>query len=399
MAITPTNEVLADAYLRHQLGLFRLSSGIRRRAIELLNQSEQDLKERIAIALSDLGDAPPSQQLLRLTALEQALRASRAASVEEAVNIITTDMRQLAVLEAGFTVSAVQEAALVQLDMVVPNANVLRALVETSPVEGRVMSGWASKVAGDDLDAIMAQIRIGITQGDTLQQLTQRVVGVRGRGGVTRRARNALATLARTASTHFATQARRLTYEENRDVIIAEVYTATFDSRTTKICFDEDGNEYPVGEGPHPPLHPNCRSIRLARVTDRLIGVRPFKASVERELLGEFAEQNQLSGRFRTRADLPRGFKGRYDAFARRRGRELTGRVPADMKGEDFLRRQSRAFQEEILGKTGARLFRDGNMPLGNFVDAIQGELTLGELASRYGEWFRRAGLNPADFI
>ncbi len=68
-----------------------------------------------------------------------------------------------------------------------------------------------------------------------------------------------------------------------------------------------------------------------------------MKASTERRLLREFAEENGIDP-VRKRADLPRGFKGRSDKFSRKRVRELTGRVPASQACSEFLRNQTQEF-------------------------------------------------------
>lgn len=50
------------------------------------------------------------------------------------------------------------------------------------------------------------------------------------------------------------------------------VYTAILDSRTSEICRDMDGTEFPISEARHginvPPLHPNCRSSILPVIED-----------------------------------------------------------------------------------------------------------------------------------
>jgi hypothetical protein len=47
---------------------------------------------------------------------------------------------------------------------------------------------------------------------------------------------------------------------------------AVLDSRTTKLCRRLDGRRYPVGKGPIPPLHPNCRSNRIVVLPQSLGG-------------------------------------------------------------------------------------------------------------------------------
>jgi hypothetical protein len=60
----------------------------------------------------------------------------------------------------------------------------------------------------------------------------------------------------------------------------------------------------------------------------------------------------------------------------------------------EWLRKRSRAEVEDIMGKTKAKLFLDGNLPLDRFVSRQGDELTIAELKKRDAEAFRRAGLS-----
>jgi hypothetical protein len=67
-------------------------------------------------------------------------------------------------------------------------------------------------------------------------------------------------------------------------------------------------------------------------------------------------------------------------------------------KYQEWLKSQSKEFQEDILGKTKATLFRNGNLKLNKFVSNNGTELTLKQLAKKYANVFRAAGLNPDQF-
>ena len=127
------------------------------------------------------------------------------------------------------------------------------------------------------------------------------------------------------------------------------------------------------------------------------LGERPAKASTTKQLLREFTEAHKLP-KVTSRDDLPRGTKGQYDAFARKRVRELTGRVPSVTTYQTWLKQQSRQFQEDTLGVTKAKLFRDGGLTLDKFVAADGTELTLAQLATKQADAFRAAGLDPGNF-
>lgn len=63
----------------------------------------------------------------------------------------------------------------------------------------------------------------------------------------------------------------------------------------------------------------------------------------------------------------------------------------------DWLAAQPREVQEQTLGVTKAKLFRDGGLALDRFTDHGR-PLTLEQLAETRPEAFTRAGLDPDDF-
>jgi hypothetical protein len=163
----------------------------------------------------------------------------------------------------------------------------------------------------------------------------------------------------------------------------------------TPICRAQDGKQYPVGKGPMPPLHVACRSIRVAVLNGEVIGERPFKAGTEQQMLREYAAANGL-GNLSSRDDLPRGHKRAFDEFSRRRMRELTGQVPAKTTYQQWLAKQHAEIQDDILGPTRAKLFREGGLTLDRFVGREGDELTLEELRRRNREAWERAGLGTS---
>jgi hypothetical protein len=136
----------------------------------------------------------------------------------------------------------------------------------------------------------------------------------------------------------------------------------------------------------------NCRSIRVAAINGEVIGERPFKARTQQQMLREYSARHGL-GKVTSRDDLPRGHKSAFDAFSRRRMRELTGQVPARTTYQEWLKRQPADIQDDILGPARGQLFREGGLTLDRFVGREGDELTLEELRRRNREAWERAGL------
>lgn len=396
------NEAIRDGLIRHQIGLTRVSGSIRNQIHDLLNATEADLQELLAQRLVRLVDGSfntPAGQA-RLEKLLEEIRAIRSAAHGEAYDVWREQFRELAVNEPAYMGGLVGTSVPVILDFIGVMPSYLQSLVDTHPFEGKVLKEWADRIEQADIDRITQQVRIGLVQGETAQQIAARVVGtaaLRGSDGVTEITRRDATAMTRTATNTFANEARKAFVDANSDIISLELFLATLDGRTTPICRSLDGNLYPLNEGPRPSLHWQCRSLRIPVIDGNVVGSRPMKASTERLVVGEYAKAYGL-GELKRRKDLPNGHKGKFDEFSRRRVRELTGTTLAKTTYADFLGRQSAAFQDDVLGQAKGRLFRDGGLTLDKFVDRQGKELTLAQLARTEKNAFKKAGLDAGRY-
>jgi hypothetical protein len=211
-------------------------------------------------------------------------------------------------------------------------------------------------------------------------------------------------TIVRTAVNHTANTAREAVFDANPDVIDALRWSSVLDGRTTPICQANDGKLAGVGgkpvpaslagpgtlltpEAQRPPAHPSCRSLMTAVIGGETVGERPFvrdtRTGKRRQL--DFRKEARRTGR-----DVKEIRKEWVD--------KNVGRIPAKTTYNQWMSRQPRAFQEEVLGKTKARLFREGGLKLDKFVDRKGAELNLAELAALEPDAFVKAGLKPAAF-
>lgn len=389
-----------DANVRHQIGLLRFSAGLRNRVLKLLDDTESELRHEIEDRLRRLRSGGKSAgDLARLRKLLAEVQRIRGAAWDDVKTTWIDEINALAVAEPKFASALLQTVVPVQLSPILPTASELRALVTARPFEGRTLRQWADKVRRDDIERIQGQIRIGVLQGESLQVVSRRVVGtvrLKGANGVTQITRNNAETITRTAVNHIANQARREFFLANDDIVDDELFIATLDGNTTPVCRSYDGERFKVGEGPIPPLHMRCRSLRTAILDAEALGERPIKPVTMRGLVREFGELEGLDVGA-TRNSIPRGYKLRFDEFARRRTRELVGRVPAKTTYQEFLARQPRMFQDDVLGPTRGRLFREG-LTVKDFVDRTGAEIPLDQLARMHSDIFRAAGFDPVAF-
>lgn len=388
------NEAWFDAMIRHQIGLLRVSGAVRNRILTVLDATESDIREQITTRLA------ASRSVSRQEALIAAIRAIRSEAWQRSAEIWREELLQIVQQEPEFLAQSMRTVAPVQLDLTLPSPQLLRSIVTTRPFEGRVLREWAADIRRADLRRIESAIRIGVVQGEPPDVIARRVVGTvrqQGRDGVTEISRRQAQAITRTAINSYTNQAKREFYQINNDILTEELYVATLDSRTTPICRSLDGQRFPIGRGPIPPLHFNCRSLRVAALDGEALGRRPQRQFTQQQLLREYSRNQGFRAPSR-RADLPRGHKGPFDDFARQRIRELTGTIDGKVTYQQWLGRQSREFQADVLGNTRARLFRDGNLDLPRFVNRRGDEFPLSELARREAAAFRAAGLDPDDF-
>lgn len=401
MALT-ANEELFDALVRHQILLLRMSGAIRARIQGLLDATEADIREKIMARLANAGGGLTSPaEVRRLDALLSVIRTIRLKAWSQIDEAWVEEVLAVAQAEPEFMSGIVKTVVPVQLTLALPAPELLSAIVTSNPFEGRTLKQWAQSLAAEDLRRIENSIRVGMVQGESTNEIARRVVGtarLRGVDGVTEITRRGAEAITRTAVNHVSNQARQAFLHANSDLFDEEQYVATLDSRTTPVCRANDGKRFPVGKGPIPPLHFRCRSLRVAVLLGDVLGNRPAKPVTERMLLREWSQQNGITAPS-SRAGLPYGTKTAYDQFARRRIRELTGQVPGKTTYQQWLTRQSAAFQDEVLGPTRARLFRKGGLTLDRFVNRAGDEIPISQLAKAHADAFRAAGLDPEDFL
>ncbi len=397
------NELFLDAMVRHQIGLMRVAKGIGKQVNTLLDASERDLRNQIRRRLRKLKKQglSTSAGVRSMRALMKEIRKTRGKSHAEVARLFDREMKALAVAEAQFMAMATEAVLPVLIDTTLPSPSLLRSIVNTRPFQGRTLKGWAKSIKIADLDRIESQIKIGLTQGESIPEISRRIVGsakLRGRDGVTAITRRNAEAIARTSVNAITNQAKQEFYKANADIVKWEVYVATLDGVTTAICRSLDEKKFRVGEGDVPPLHINCRSLRVAVFDDDVLSTRPMKPVTERGLLREFTKNEKLDS-VTKRANLPHGTKGRFDKFARKRTRELIGQVPDKTSYQQWLGTQPKSFRVDVLGKTKERLFTRGRLKLDKFVNRQGDEFTLSQLARSDASAFRAAGLDPKDFL
>ena len=269
-------------------------------------------------------------------------------------NHLKPSMEELAIVEsqiAGRDLTKVLKPFDVSLSRI--NIPQLRALVTKQPIEGKLLKEWMNAhLPLNTHAAVVRRIEQGLSIGSDIDDIVKSIRGTRKMNfedGVLVKPKKELTGLVRTAAAQVSASAREMTYDENTDVVKGVRIVATLDARTTPVCRAQDGKVYDVDKGPRPPFHWNCRTTTVP-------------------VLKSFEEMG-LTGL----NDIPAGTRA-----------SMNGPVPADMTYDKWLRTQPVGFQDRVLGKEKAELFRNG-LTLDKFVNDYGKSLTLDELRKLYG--------------
>ncbi len=368
-----TNTDIRDQLIAHQIQLLRFSRGLAGRINALLNRAEPELRARLKARLeriAALGFDPGPDTTKRLIKTSQLIAEINRPTFKDINALIRKELVGLSIAETQFVAGIINTALPVVASLAIPSPAELRGIVFARPFNNRILRDWLATYSFGDRRRMMDEIRQGILFNETPTQIGTRIFGTRALGGadgVREITRRGAQTLAQTATSAISNGVRSLLYKKNKRFIRREQYVATLDSRTTPICQSLDGELFPTGTGPIPPIHMNCRSIRVPVIDGRKLGRRPANRATEREL---------------------RGLRGP----ARRRAVEkLVGPVPGTTTYSDFLRDSSARFQDDVLGPARGKLFRAGEIDLKGFVDNSGDRFTLRQLYDQDPARFQRA--------
>jgi len=397
-----------DSSLRHELTVSRLVTGIVQSRIM---PAYFDLSKAVKTALADYEPTMNRKDF-------DVLRRQVSLMVAEKMNAMwegtTNDLFDLAKYESSHVVgelsgaTAVSEAAIAKA---VNTPMVLAGVVSQVGTWREYIAGATNSTQARIIDNT---IRAGYESGATVQEMTKRLVGTKANGYldglITNTGAREAESLVRTGANHYANKARDVAAQANADLIQGRIFLATFDNRTTLTCrhFGQLQKIYALDDPatPIPPLHFNCRSV----LTLVPIGFDPFagtKASVGGQD-GQAAEDafTKKSDRLDTRRDkaaeqraqgqdakeVPSKvtYSGRKDSAIFK-----AGQIDAKTSMDKWMRSQPDWFIESSLGKTRAKLFKEGGLSIDKFTDMNGRPLTLKEMKALddYDAAFRKAKL------
>lgn len=343
------DDKLRDEVLHQTLNLFRYSAGQVAAIAKRLKAMEAELVKQLSQPLTSETTKAEIKQIL---ANSEKIIGDYYGGIQQEL-----DLGDLGKTVAKRTVGSL-ELVLGQDALSLPTDAYFNSLASNVLIQGSPAAEWWNAQEANTTLKFAQQVRQGLANAETNQQIIGRIVGTRIQPGVMTVARRDAATLVQTSVQAVANDARLNTFKKNSDVIAGVRQISTLDSHTSLICiaysgqcWDLDGkpirgSSLPFNGGP--PRHFNCRSV-LAPLT------KTFKE------LGIDAPEPKAT----TRAS---------DA----------GPISAKTDFNAFLNSKSQGYVDEMLGKGRAQLWRDGKITLKDLVDGQGRPLTTAALKAKF---------------
>jgi SPP1 gp7 family putative phage head morphogenesis protein len=357
-------EALVNQATRNQVYLERLKSSEIKKVDIFLREADKAIRARLASdTLTDLTRA-------RLEAVLVEIDREIADFYNTFGKELGRSFDGIAEITAANEVSMLNHIAPEGVSFTAPTSARVLAAIKTDPLgvkgfgQGKLLEPWVADMSKPQRDLLTGAIRQGYFQGQSNAEILKTIRGTKGAqyaDGLLNKSKRDLETMVRTGIQHVATSARQRVYDENADIVTGYEWVSTLDNRTSQTCRSLDGVVFKMGKGPLPPQHPNCRSTTVPALDAKY------------DWLDEGATRSA------------RGPDGKSKA------------VDANQSYYDWLKKQPAGFQNDALGPTMGKLFRDGGLAADEFARLNLGRsfqpLTIAQMREKDPLAFMKAGL------
>lgn len=209
-------------------------------------------------------------------------------------------------------------------------------------------TGWK----GAEIKRVNDMIVSGFNTSQTTQQIARSINGLKSQryaDGILNISRANIFGMVKTTINHLSSEAKAEFAQENSDLIIGMRWISTLDSKTSDICRDRDQTVYlfkDYGQNyPRPPAHHNCRST----------------------LTPELSDEYSFLKESRTRP-----------AVTEVDGKATAEQVPGTQSYYTWLKNQPAPVQNDALGVTKAKIFRNAGLSTQEFKQAATNQFSQG---------------------
>jgi SPP1 gp7 family putative phage head morphogenesis protein len=353
-----TNEALVDLYMERAIDLLRLEAGTRDKVLVFLDELEREIVGSLA-KIDPTGTGDIARQRKRLAELLDVVRGTIRGTYRDISTLMAREIREIIDVEATWTGSAINAS----VHATFSDAGLTRAgltnLLSDVLINKAPTKEWWSRQAGGVAEKFADEMRAGIAIGEPNAKLIERVRGTPMQRGVMDISKSSAERLVRSSVQTAANVGREAMYAENDDLIASLQWHATLDTRTSVWCLARDGHHYSNDDAHKPKdggpawlegpgkIHWNCRSTSIPILkTWRDLGI----------------DEDEIP--HTTRASMD-------------------GQVPAQMSFEAWLKKQSVARQDAVLGVGKADLWRSGKIGFRDLLDQNGRPLTTEQLRAK----------------
>lgn len=371
----PVNQYIRDAFVKRGVRMTRVEATLIRKATSIL----QDLSDELASILggTNFDSGSSEARLARLEKLKSKVDRIINGTYADLSDAMDADGITLAQNDIQWFAQTVNGYIGAEIMDVSVNMKLLKTLATDVLIQGAPSSAWWYKQGTDLAHKFMAEMRMGILQGEGSGDLIRRVRGRKENGftdGVlsysSSATRNAEA-LVRSSVMTVMNNTREQIYQDNADIIKGVQSVATLDLRTTPVCQAYDGACYDLDNNPIEdadgnvtdlpflpvPRHWNCRTILV-----------PILYSWE-ELANKFHGNSTLAKELDNVDESTRS--------------SMDGQVPASMTYEDWLTQKDETDPNgvrDMLGPGKYELWKEGRVSLQDLIDNHGNPIPLDEL-------------------
>lgn len=385
------NNYYQDQFISHSVDLLRVEAKTRQKILVMLNQAAEEVEFQLYGSGIDEARTSGMKQARLNNMLAETNDTIKSAyrDITERMSDELIDMGDYVTKKA---VKILNQGIGVNIFTTSMTKKDLEVLVRKSLIQGAPQKAWWDKQSSDLQHRFSTQIRMGVLQGETTDQLVQRIRGTfTGRwvrvtlpdgstkkvrefsGGIMGISTREAEALVRTSVQTISNEVLHETYQENDDVIKGEMAVATLDGRTTLLCISRDGASWdldgnPLEDSPikikfpgPPPWHFNCRTVLmpLTKSWDELIADAGNKKNISKKL-GNIKQSTRAS---------------------------MDGQVPAQMKYEEWLKKKPDDFQKEVLhGEERWKMWKSGKLTVKDMIDQQGNPLSLEVLRQKLEE-------------
>ncbi|AXY56817.1 phage head morphogenesis protein [Acinetobacter chinensis] len=372
---TSAQKALVDALSQHSAYLYRASS----QAVNELTAQFNKLSVRQLNRLSELLNELSDSERNALKSLNFSSKAKVSKNIEEIKAIlnewfksIDADLFEqfdksalhLAVYEASYSAKLIAGAA------AIVNAEKNYKAAKKAPFAGGQLVDYLfTDIASNLRKKVEYVIRDGVSQGQTNQQIIQRIRGKKSldyKDGLLQKTETEIERQVRTVRSHISNATYIDTYKALGYEYVKVV--ATLDGRTCKYCASVDGEVFHIDDPARPrfPVHPNNRTTYVGCDKDgNVAGLRPFVMD-ERKV-----------------KDIPKEER-----------KHLIGQLDANTSFKEFFEQSDEFFQRTWLGKSKYELYKKGEYSIDKFADPLNKRgYTLAEMRALDKKTFEAVGL------